>query len=255
MNNQSQFKPDAAISLLLMGSPGAGKTNLAMEFPSPYFIDWGDANLASAVNRHSGKPFFYDSVSIGADGKPIEPDRQWERASALLKENGPKDEVGCIVDDTLSMMQVALCQHIVRLGSQAETPLVIGGVKVMTRSMWNAFSDLLRKRIHVAKSFGKPYLLTCHEKVDADDMSAVKIYRPNLSGQLGDSIASLFSDFWSCETDPNADKKVYQNGVRYFVRTVPTNRIKLKCSCGLPGEFEFTWEKFQRHVEQQRSAK
>lgn len=246
MKTATDFKPDKALSLLLLGSPGAGKTNVAFEFPRPYLIDWTDSNPKSAVERHPGKEFYWDRVDLDDAGKEVPPDRRWERGAELLKRNAADPKVETIVDDSLSMMQVALCDHIIRLGSGAENPLVVGGVKVMTKSMWSAFADLLRKRITYAKIWDKHYILVCHEKVDTDDMTTVKMYRPALSGQLGDSIASLFSDFWSCETDPNADKKKYPAGVRYFVRTAPTTRIKLKCSCGLPPEFEFTWEEFAR---------
>lgn len=248
MKDHTQFRPDGAIAVLLLGAPGSGKTNLAFEFDRPYFMDWGDANLKSAVERHPGKPFFWDRIDQDDAGKDVPHEQRWERGATLLKAAGADPKVGTLVDDSLSMMQNALCDHIIHKGSQAESPLIIGGVKVMTRSMWNAFKDLLTKRIIQARSYGKPYIMTCHEKVDADDMTAVKIYRPALSGQLGDNIASLFSDFWSCETDPNADKKKYANGVRYFVRTVPTSRIKLKCSCGLPAEFEFTGDAFAAHM-------
>jgi hypothetical protein len=255
MKTATDFKPDAAMALLLMGAPGSGKTNLAMEFPNPYFIDWGDANLRSAVERHPGKPFHWDKVEVDEQDREVPFEKRFERGSALLKANAGKPEVGTIVDDSLSMMQEAIQAFIVLKGSQAESPLVIGGEKVMTRSMWSAFKMLLTKRIIAARSVGKPYILTCHEKVDADDMSGVKIYRPNLSGQMGDTIASLFTDFWSAEAVPHTDLKRYPTGVRYYVRTAPTARIKLKCSCGLPPEMEFSWEAFMAHQASHGGAK
>jgi hypothetical protein len=234
------------MALLLLGAPGAGKTNVAFEFPRPYVIDWGDSNMKSAVERHPGKEFYWDRVDLDDNGAEVPPERRWDRGAELLKKNGLDPKVGTIVDDSLSMLQVALCDHIITKGSAAENALVIGGVKVMTRSMWSAFADLLRKRIIQARMYRKPYILICHEKVDADDMTGVKLYRPALSGQLGDTIASLFSDFYYCEVDPNAPKPKYPSGVRYFVRTAPNNRLKLKCSCGLPVEFDFTWPEFSK---------
>lgn len=248
MKSGTDFNPNQTMALLLMGSPGSGKTNLAMEMDRPYFIDFGDSNLKSAVERHPGKEFYWDRVDTDDDGKEVPPDRRWERSVDLLKRAGPDPKVGTIVDDSLSMMQTVLCDHILAKGSQAESPLVIGGIKCMSRSLWSPFKDLIVRRIIQARSYNKPYVLICHEKVDADDMTGVKLYRPALSGQLGDTIASLLTDFWSCETDANADKNRYANGVRYFVRTVPNNRLKLKCSCGLPAEFEFTSEAFQAHM-------
>jgi hypothetical protein len=242
----SEFDTNGAMALLLAGESGTGKTNLAMEWPNPFFVDWTDANLKSAVERHPGKTAFFARVDIDEQGKEVPPDRRWERGSELLKKHGPAPKVGTIVDDCLSMLQVALQDHIVRIGSQAEQPLMVGGVKVMTKSCWSAFQDLLRKRIFYARSLNKPYILTCHLKVDAEDVTGVKFYRPLLSGALGDYLPGLFSDYWVCETDPNADKKKYPTGVRHYIRTVPNSRMRLKCSCGLPPEMEFTWPEFSK---------
>lgn len=253
MKTANQFQPDKNLSLLLIGPPGSGKTNVAMEFPDPWILDWGDSNLKNAVERHPGKTFFWDRVDQDMNGKEIAPELRWDRAGTLLKELVDKEgnvtpEVGTIVDDSLSMMQIALQDHIIKKGSQAEQPLVVGGVRVMSMSMWAAFSDLLRRRIIYAKSLGKPYVLICHEKVDESELSGSKYVRPLVSGSMGNSIAGLFSDYWACKVDTNAKKDQYKNGIRYYVRTVPDNRMPLKCSCNLPADFEFTWEAFLKET-------
>lgn len=255
MQTSSQFKRDTSMALLLMGKPGAGKTCTAFQFPKPWFCDWADSNLRSAVETFPAlKDFYFDTVDRDDEGKEVAVEKRWERASDLLKKAAADPRVETLVDDALSMLQNALCDHIIAKGSAAENPLVIGGVKVMTRSMWSAFKDLLVRRIIYARSSGKRYVLVAHEAVDADEMTGVKLYRPALSGQLGNSLASLFTDWWSVEVDPNADKKKYANGVRHYVRTVPNTRMTLKNSCGLPADFDFTWEAFSRVQDERAKA-
>lgn len=247
MKTNSDFKLDESMAVLLIGESGTGKTNVCMEFDRPYFIDFGDANLPSAVMRHPGKEFYWDRVDQDDSGKPVPPADRWKRGMELLTKNGPDPKCGAIVDDCLSGMQSVLCDHILNLGSQAEKPLTVGGVKVMTMTLWTPFKDLLRARIIQARSYGKPYIMTCHIKPEKNEVTGVLEYGPLLSGQLKDNLASLFTDYWSTQVDPNADKAKYPNGVRYYVQTVPTNRFALKCSCGLPGQFEFTWAAWQQH--------
>jgi hypothetical protein len=237
MKTASQFSTKASFGLLLVGEPGSGKTNTAMEFPDPYFIDWGDSNLKSAVERHQGKNFNYDVVDLDDNGKEVPPPQRWARAQKLLKDNGPDKAVGTIVDDSLSMIQTALTDHLCATGGGAENPLVIGGIRCMTLSLWQPFATLLRSRVLFARSLGKPYIMTAHIKVDEREIGGSKYNKPAVSGSMGQDIARLFSDYWACEVESGlTDKTLYPRGVRYYVRTAPTNRFLLKCSCNLKPE-------------------
>lgn len=252
MKTSTDFHTDTSMALLLIGESGSGKTNLAFEFPDPYVIDWGDANLSSAVQRHPSKQFLWDVVDKDDAGKPVPPDQRWERGEKLLATACQSPQVQTIVDDCLSLMQVALCDHVISKGSAAQNVITIGGIKVMNQSLWEPFKSKLRSRIITAKASGKRYVMTCHVKVDKDEVTGTLVYTPLLSGKL--NLPSLFTDYWQTTYDPSADKKVYPTGVRYFVRTVPNHRFPLKCSCGLPPDFEFTWEAFTKY-QQERGGK
>lgn len=256
MKDGNEFKADTSKAILLIGASGTGKTNLAFEWPNPGLIDWGDSNLTNAVERHPGKPFKWGRVDQDDSGAEIPHAKRWDRGTALFKEMAKSPDVLTIVDDSLSMMQAALCDHLVEIGGMAEKPLIVGGQRVMTMSLWGPFKDLIIRRVITARAIGKPYIMTCHSKVDENDMSSVKEYRPNLSGQLAGNLPSLFSEYWQAEATPNSDPRYKDSGgIRYFIRTAPTSRIQLKSSVGLPPEFEFTWAAWTAHLAKRGGGK
>lgn len=238
MKDGSTYPRNTALALLLMGQPGSGKSNLSMEFPDPYFVDT-DQNLRNAIERHPDKRFWFDCPEFDDAGKSLEAHEHWPRMERLIKENAPRPEVKTLIVDGLGRVTDYLRAYLVHTGGQAEKPLLVGGMKVMTMSLWGPYADLLKKLVFLCRSFGKPFVLTAHVKVDENELSAVKEQRVNLQGQLVSDFPKLFTDAWLADATPNADARYAKaNGVRYYVRTAPTHRMLLKQSCGLPAEFE-----------------
>lgn len=243
MKTSSDFKPETSKAILLIGESGAGKTNLTFEFPAPALIDFGDANLSNAVERHPGIPFKWGRVDEDDTGKPIAPHLRWARATELLGQAGRDPDTKTIVDDSLSMMQIVCTDYLIDAGSKAGEKLpAVAGEKQMNMALWEPFARLIRARVIAARAFGKTYIMTCHVKVDENELTAVKEQRPLISGQMGSKLASLFTDMWMCEATPSSDPKYAPRGVRYFVRTAPTSRIKLKCSFPtIAAEVDASW--------------
>lgn len=243
MKPGSTYPTNQAIKLLLGGDPGTGKTVTSMAFPSPWFADC-DGNLRSAVRFHEGKSFTWDSPEYEYDdaGNVVRthPEQDhWLRLEKLIKEAGPKPEVGTIVIDGLGRVTDYLKAYLVHVGSAAEKPLMIGGMKVMSKSLWEGYEQALKKLVFLCGSFGKPFILTCHFKVVENELSPVMEQKVNLQGKLVADFPKCFTDFWACHTAQSADARYKNsNGVRYYIRTAPTNRMQLKQSCGLPAEFE-----------------
>lgn len=239
MRDGQTYPRNTALAVLLLGQPGAGKSNLSMEFPDPYVIDT-DQNLRNAIERHPGKRFWYDCPEFDDQGKALQSHEWWPRVEKLIKENAPKPEVRTIVVDGLGRVSDYLKAFLTHVGSQAEKPLMVGGERAMTQSLWGPFADLTKKLIFLCRSYGKPFVMTAHLKVDENELSSVKEQRVNLQGQLVSDFPKLFTDSWLVEAVPSTDAKhKAANGVRYYIRTAPTHRMPaLKQSCGLPAEFE-----------------
>jgi hypothetical protein len=239
MKDGTQYPRNTALAVLVGGEPGSGKSNLCLEFPDPYIID-AEKNLRNAIERHPEKKFWFDDPEVDDAGKPIALEASWLRVETLIKANAAKPEVGTLVIDGLGRIADYLKAYLVHVGSQAEKPLTVGGQKVMTMSLWGPFADLMKKLIFLCRAYGKPFVLTTHLKVSENELNAATLeQKVNLQGALVNDFPKLFTDFWCCEAKPDSNERYKKaNGVRYFVRTVPTYRIALKQSCGLPAEFE-----------------
>lgn len=247
MKDGTTYPRNTALAVLVSGDPGDGKSNLCFEFPTPWVLD-ADHNLRNAIERHPGVKFFYDDPEVGDDGKPLSLEQSWLRCEVLIKAAGANPAVGTIVVDGLGRVSDYLKAYLVHVGSQAEKPLLVGGQKVMTMSLWGPYADLMKKFVFLCRSFGKPFVMTTHLSVDENELTAVKEQRVLLQGALKADFPKLFTDFWMCDAVPNTDKKYLPHGVRYYVRTAPTHRIALKQSCGLPAEFEPGDECFRKLV-------
>lgn len=253
MLSSNQFSLNTSIAVLLLGPPLSGKTNVAFQFPDPYFLDCDD-KLTNAVARNSGKKFWYDCPlrKLNKEGQfvGVEDILRWEEAVARLKEAGSSPEVKTIVIDSVTSLNAMIFQHILRFPSTAKVPLQVGGIKVMDQSMWGPYRDLWTRLIMGLRGTGKIVVCIAHDTVDKDEITGTLSYRPSWAGQLKDTGAGLFTDVWHCESRnvPDTTKSGHMK-TEYFVRTHPTPMMALGNSLGLPREFSFTWEKFKSYLD------
>ena len=250
MKTQDDLSPNEGFALLLVGAPKTGKTTLSMAFPSPYFLDC-EGNLQAAARRYPGKRFWYDRVDIADNGTPVPDDQRWVRAMHLLNEARKNPDVKTIVVDTLNRLSEWLCEMLVNDSQQATKPLIIGGMKCMTQSHWFPFSTTLRKFVGTLRSIpDKLIICNVHEKTDKDEVLGTLMYKPSIGGQNADSIGGMFSDVWRCQATACQPDKQFPHGVKYEVRTMPTPRMQLGNSLGLPADFVFTWDEVARRIQE-----
>lgn len=257
MRTNDDYTRGLDFSLLLIGPPLSGKTNVAMTFDLPAFID-ADQKLCNAVRRFPGKKFYFDDPNLDAGGQPLNKAAKWTRVLQIGDEM-LKSDAKTIVVDSLSRLSQFLEDHVLFHGktSDGKGELVLGGEKVMSLAYWNPFKSLMSRFILTlrseCKARGKVLIFTAHEKIDKDDVTGTLVYRPLIGGQLADNIGSYFSDVWhaectTCTPDPKSSDEGKKNGVLYRVRTAPTARMTLGNSLGLPVEFNFTSEEFNKYL-------
>ena len=239
MNLSTSFRPENSFGLLLIGPPLSGKTSVAMQFAKPYIIST-DHKIQNAVSRiPAGKEWFYDYVDVD-NGKPVPYEQQWTRATQLLKAGCTDPNVQTVIWDNLSDLSGMLQAHVIANGG---TKLIVGGEKVFEMQHWQPFKLLMQRAISFARGSGKMFIVCCHEDTEKDEVTGVLTYKPLVPGQLRGQLGGMFTDVWRCEVTTNPGKPP-----TYFVRTSPTPRMALGNSLGLPQEFVFTWDEFQKHM-------
>lgn len=243
MNSNKNFQPEKQFSLLLIGPPLSGKTNVAMGFPKPYFLST-DKKLANAVQRHPGKEFYYDYTTIDETGKAVEESKRWERLVKLLGEAIKNPEVETIVFDNLTDIGVYVQDWLLAHPcGKADTPLLIGGVKCMAQAHWRPFKTKILELIRLAQASGKYVVVCCHEGVEKDELTGQQRYVPLIGGELKGMLGAIFTDVWHCEVEQGL------KGIEYKVRTQPTGRMALGTSLNLPASFVFSFEEVDRALQ------
>ena len=239
MKQHIEFKPGEDFGLLLVGPPLSGKTTVAMQFPSPYIIST-DHKIKNAVQRiPPGQPWWFDYVDVDDKGQPVAPEKQWTRATDLLKAGCVNPVVKTVIWDNLSDLSTMLQAHIIASATGGKQ-LTVSGEKVMEMSQWQPFKLLMQRSIALARSSGKMFVVCCHEAIEKDEVTGTLTYRPLIPGQLRDQLGGFFTDVWRCEVEANPGRPP-----KYYVRTAPMPRMALGNSVnGLPQEFVFSWETF-----------
>lgn len=223
------------LALLLLGGPKTGKTVAAGAFPDPYFLCL-DGNIGPTLRFHPNKRIDFDYGDRTLDGKILPIEQQWDHVvNVLSKTVATRPEYKTVIIDHAGRLSDMLCAKIIA-GPSAEKDLIVGGIKTMTMHMWYPYKMLMERYISIMRQLGKILILICHTKSEKDEVLGTVRYVPALPGQFGDVVGGLFTDVWCCETKNSA------GGVSYVIRTMPTPRMQLGNSLGLPAEFEMSWE-------------
>lgn len=244
MLDGSAFAIIPQFALLLIGPPFAGKTNVAMLFPDPWFAD-GDDKLRNAVQRNPGKKFYFNCPMRTEAGVPVPLERQWEEFTTKLKEACASPLVKTIVLDSVSSLSTMLIAHILKHG---EVKKHLAGEPTMEKQHWLPFRDLWKKVIMLCRASGKMLVVIAHDDLVVDEVTGASMIRPLIAGELKHNLGGLFTDLWHAETRLVPDGK---GGMKseYFVRTQPTPRLPVGNSLNLPAEFIVTWDGIRNRLE------
>lgn len=245
MKNANDYPTDKAIALLLGGHTGAGKTTNLLCWPRPFVCDM-EGNMKGAIDWHrQTKPdlqFMWDTPRKSKDGRDLEDRYQFDRVKELLLEAAASPDVGTICVDGFGRLCDVLKEKLVFETNAAEKPLTVGGVRVMTQSLWQPFAMALKNFVWDIRMKNKPLVVTTHLIVDENELNGVKEERVDVQGDLGkgDKFPKCFSDYWQAIAEPCSKDAAHPRGVKYKIRTAPTTRNpKLKSSFHwLPDEFE-----------------
>jgi hypothetical protein len=245
--------PSHNLAILLIGPPKSRKTSLAMQFPSPYFLD-ADGNLAAVSHYYPNKEFWWDRADIDTDGSEIDVTRRWNRAQQLLATAARDPRPKTIVVDTLNRLCDWLAMQIVATPiTGAPKATNVSGIPTFSQWHWFPFGNVLRALcgdLRTLSATGKIIVCICHEKdVNDDNGNRVGIV-PAIGGQSAKLIGGLFTDVWHCEAVTQPD-----GTISYRVRTQPNGLMALGNSLGLPPLFDFSWKEVEARLNDMQKEK
>lgn len=226
------------LRLLLQGPPGSGKSDLCMQLPGVYFVDF-DVNLGGPLRRLSekngGAPppniIGYDTVDrVTETGVAVPVTDRYIRLEKLLLDAQANPQVQTIVLDSATMMVDVLVAETLRKQNKS----------MMDKQMWGFFFTYSKYLMSTLTSMRKHIVVTAHEKINKNpDGSVAYPIKVAWPGQFGQIIGAFFTNVWRTEV---AEGFVNGRTAHTFkVRTMPSFNFELKNTLGLPPEFEFSW--------------
>lgn len=245
MLTHTTYAAKPSFALLLQGPPLSGKTNVAMAFPDPYFLD-ADDKLANAVKRYPGKRFWYDCPARRNGEIAIELKDQWAYGAECINAAIKSTDIKTIVLDSGSAIGDMIIAHILKFG----TKLTIAGRPSMEMQHWGPYQDIWKATVMGIRASGKKLIVIVHDSITEDALTGETIVRPLIKGALKDGFGGMFTDIWHAETKVKPDpKKPGQMTTEYYVRTTPNAKFTLGNSLtDLPSEFVVTEEEIKRRI-------
>lgn len=262
MKSSSTTELTISKSIIILGSPGTGKTTLATLLPKAYFLN-ADNNINGPIRwlTAQGKlpEFFYDNVlytdkaslllagcseaelkDMQTAGVGAVPRRCRYRYMALLLNKAAKDpDIESIILDSLTSITEIILDEIRR---QANLPLgdPFGSQttdKPLRIQDWGAFSSLFKNLLFALMGSGKRIVVIGHIKVDKDELTGTLNEMINMPGQFALQISSFFEECWLLYSEENivGGKKVTKRMIKTSAGG-NQQKLGLKSAAGIPTE-------------------
>ena len=237
---------------VLWGPPKVGKTVLASQFPSPFFIDLDDGlKSVKSLRALWGLEFDFDVIQI--DEGPTEDEdfisicgKAFAKQSAWLKVKKLVGELArrMPTDSTLILDNTSRASEFLLDFIRAKT-----GREQLQIQDWGVFLNEMLSMILSLKSKGAKcnVVLIGHEYTTKDEVTGEFVRQLLVPGQSKDRIPSMVNEFLRLETRVSGTRN--KPKVVRFLRSVPDSRTATGSQALLPDMENPTYEKMKPYLE------
>jgi len=212
MKQGNAYTTNQSFALLLVGEQKTGKTNVAMSFPNPWFLDI-DRNISRAARVSASKKWFYDDPYTDDKGIEIPEVDRWNHSMKLIKAAASAKEVETIVIDSLGGLCDMLILHLMNEVKKSEGK----SIDRLRIQDYQPLKTLLTKLVIGLRTTGKLIVITSHQKADKDELTGRFRYTLNIPGSSSENYGGFFSDVWATSASPAGAGKY-----KYELHTRPT---------------------------------
>lgn len=215
-----QIKTENNFKLLLIGSPGAGKTCFAASFPGPtLYLDFDD-KVDSAALFYRDKPELLKQVEVRQLSRQLNEDPLVILNKIITDELIPQQRAGqmkfkTLVLDSISAFSAATLQHIITTNPGIKGVETKQG-KMPDRPHYGVLLRELSRLVPGLLTLPCNVVMCAHVDTYKDDATGVIVREAMMDGSYGQKLPQAFKEVWFMYVDDKGKRMVQTRANHQF---------------------------------------